>query len=411
MERKIQQIECLLDVCSLTEEQCREKLFSVKWGEKACCPKCGNTDRISYLKTRNVYKCLECSKQFSLVKGTLFENSNMPLKKWFAAIYLMSTEVTGISSVQMAKHLKIEQNTAWYIMQKLRFAMSGCDSIGLLGGIVEIDETFLGAVKTKDKRLAFKVYLKRKKRIQMEAEGLTERDNRLKRLEMKTVRKGNKKKARPTLKAIFNDLPYISRELLRDWEVRNIMYQPLHYKKNVVGIVERNIFDSNGKLLKLGRLRLTKMGRHKGDLTRVNVQPFIEENVSRSSHIMTDDNRIYRKLPEIFQQHSVIKHSQSGVNQQFAKHADGEVTTNYIENVWKHLKKVENGTYIHYSWKYTQCYLDEFTFRFNRRESKPLVLFQDLFSLTIGKTISRKEMVGIQGKYYYYPKGAEEMNY
>lgn len=411
MEKKIENIDCLIDVCSLTEEQCHDKLFQMKWGERPQCPKCGGSSNVTFLKTRRVYKCRDCKKQFSLIKGTLFENSNLPLKKWFVAIFLMSTEVGGISSIQMAKHLKIEQNTAWHMMQKLRIAMSNCDAIGLLGGIVEIDETFLGALKSKDKRLAYRVYLKKQQRIIMDAEGSSEKKARLDRLAKKLAKTNKKKKTRPTLKDIFNDLPYANRELLRDWEVRNVMYQPHHYKKNVVGIVERNIFNEEGQLVKLGMLRLTKMGRHKSEINRDNITPFIEDNVSRSAHIMTDDNRIYWDLKDTFQKHSIIKHSKSGVNQQFAKHVDGEVSTNYIENIWRHLKKVEKSTHIHYSWKYTQCYLDEFAFRFNRRGKKNFEQFDELMSLAILKPIPRKELNQYCNLYHFYPDYNKSMNY
>jgi hypothetical protein len=108
------------------------------------------------------------------------------------------------------------------------------------------------------------------------------------------------KKTKATLKDIFNDLPYINRELLRDWEVRNVMYQPYHYKKNVVRIVECYILNEEGQLVKLGMLRLTKMGRHKSEINRDNIRPIIEDNVSRSSHIMNENNRIYWDLKETF---------------------------------------------------------------------------------------------------------------
>ena len=289
--------------------------------------------------------------------------------------------------------------------------MADCDSIGLLGGIVEIDETFLGAKKTKDKRKAYKEKMKNKIRIQMGAEGKFEKRNRLMKLEKELAKCKRKKnmKTPQILKDIFYSLPYVNRELLRDWDVRNLMYQPFHYKKNIVGIVERNVYDVEGKLIKLGKLRLIKMGRHKTDLKRKSVSPFIEKNVSRSSHIMTDDNRIYWHLNQTFQKHSIIKHSQSGVNQEYARYVDGEVSTNTIENVWKHLKKVENGTYIQYSWKFTQSYLDEFTFRFNRRDKKPKEQFNDLLRLTLLKPIYRRDLHVNSNSYIYYPKGEKSM--
>lgn len=376
-------------------------LFKARWGEQAECPHCGQNKRISFLKTRKIYKCLVCKKQFSLTKGTVFENSNLPLNVWFGAIYRIATDKSGVSSVQLAKDLEIEQCTAWYMLQKLRAVMN--EDQGLLKGIVEIDETVLGASEAKDKRLAFKIRKKKKLRIRMEAEGEKEKIRREER-EAKNPKSILVKKNVLTLSDVFMELPYLQRQLLREPEDRNIFYQPHICKKNVVGIVERDVYDENGNLVKLGRTKLIRMGRHKTDIRRSNVEPFVIDHVHKSAHMMTDDNRIYWRIGTNFKKHSIIKHSKKGTNQQYAKHVDGEVSTNCIDNLWKQLKKVENGTYIHYSWKYTQLYLDAFSFRFNRRKSKPHEMFRDLLEAAIGKSVSRADLWNMPGGYIYYPR-------
>jgi hypothetical protein len=109
-----------------------------------------------------------------------------------------------------------------------------------------------------------------------------------------------KKKTKAIINYIFNDLSYINQELLLDWEVRNAMDQPQHYKKYVVEIVVCKILNELGQLVKLGMLRLTKMGRHKSEINRYNIRPIIEDNVSRRSHIITYHNRIYWDFKEKF---------------------------------------------------------------------------------------------------------------
>lgn len=93
---------------------CVEYLKSLRWSDgKIECPHCFSSKKIYRMKYN--YKCSECRKQFSVTKGTIFENSPIPLQKWFVAIYLMSSHKKGISSIQLAKDLGITQKTAWFM--------------------------------------------------------------------------------------------------------------------------------------------------------------------------------------------------------------------------------------------------------------------------------------------------------
>ena len=141
----------LIDVLQLTPEQCREILIENRWPEGVICPKCGAPDayRITRRsKTKNLvstlFKCRDCRRQFSATVGTVFEDSKIPLNKWFAAIYLMCSSKKGISAHQLHRILDISYESAWFMCHRVREAM-GSDDGDRMGGIVEADETYVGA--------------------------------------------------------------------------------------------------------------------------------------------------------------------------------------------------------------------------------------------------------------------------
>ena len=76
--------------------------------------------KIYILKSKHDFKCSCCGRIFSYKTGTIFENSKVPMKKWFMAIYLQSAHKKGISSVQLAKDIRVKQQTAWVMLQKLK---------------------------------------------------------------------------------------------------------------------------------------------------------------------------------------------------------------------------------------------------------------------------------------------------
>jgi transposase-like protein len=91
-----------------------------------------------------VYKCKQKRQNFSVRHGTIFEESRLPLKKWFFAIFLLHSLKKGISSVQIAKYLGITQKSAWFMLQRIRYAVEHEAFKMPLSGIVEVDETYHG---------------------------------------------------------------------------------------------------------------------------------------------------------------------------------------------------------------------------------------------------------------------------
>jgi len=96
-----------------------------------------------YVCSNNRYKCKDSGKYFNVKKGTIFEGSRIPLRKWFVAIYFMTSHKKGISSVQLAKDIGVTQKTSWFTTQRIRIALCAKDNVKL-SGTIEIDESFIG---------------------------------------------------------------------------------------------------------------------------------------------------------------------------------------------------------------------------------------------------------------------------
>ncbi|HYG02959.1 MAG TPA: IS1595 family transposase [Chryseosolibacter sp.] len=128
-----------------TEEACREYLIEQRWNGKPVCPHCGVDKKPYVIEGGKRYKCSEkdCHKKFSVTVGTFFENSNIPLRTWFAAMYLITAHKKGISSCQLARDLNIHQKTAWFILHRIR-AMVASQAPEMLKEEVQVDETFVG---------------------------------------------------------------------------------------------------------------------------------------------------------------------------------------------------------------------------------------------------------------------------
>src|SRR4051795_13611463 len=106
-----------------TEAACREALFAMRWREGLTCPACGGRG-FCELRTRKVFQCDRCKKQLSLTAGTVFQDSELPLVAWFAAIYHSAQGKNGISSIGLGRRLGVKQATAWQVKHELMRAMA-----------------------------------------------------------------------------------------------------------------------------------------------------------------------------------------------------------------------------------------------------------------------------------------------
>jgi len=127
------------------EEAAMAYLENERWHGQIECPRCGSK-RIGKF-TKGWHRCNDCKKPFNFKTNTIFERSKIPLKKWLYAFYKITTARKGISSMQISKELGITQKTAWFMLHRIRKAMKGGKYNGLLKGIVECDETYIGGKK------------------------------------------------------------------------------------------------------------------------------------------------------------------------------------------------------------------------------------------------------------------------
>jgi transposase-like protein len=139
-----------VNLCSLieqfgNEDKCREYLEALRWRDGIKCPRCDHDD-VSKIANRDQYYCLKCHYNFSVTAGTIFNDSHLPLMKWFLCIYLLCEAKKGMSAHQLHRTLGVSYKTAWYLCHRIRAAMKEVNPEPL-DGIVEMDETFVGGVQ------------------------------------------------------------------------------------------------------------------------------------------------------------------------------------------------------------------------------------------------------------------------
>lgn len=282
------------------ERRCLELLYQLRWSEGVKCTFCKHL-KIYVLNGKNKrFKCAKCKKQFSLIKGTVFENSPISLQKWFTAIYFMMSDKKGISSMQLSRYLKVTQKTAWFMLQRIRYMVRQKSMKTKLKGLIQIDETFVGG-KNKNRRWDKKV-------------------------------------------------KYSQGRSFKD-------------KTPVIGMLDDN-----------GRVQ-TKVVR---DTKAHTLQPIIRRIVEPNSIIVTDEWKAYNGLSDKYE-HTIVDHKRS----QYVN--DQGFTTNGIEGVWSHFKRMIIGVYHKTSRKHLQKYCDEFTFRYNVRSISDFEKFQQSFQKVEGR--------------------------
>lgn len=261
------------------EATCIKYFEKIRFQEGEYCPHC-NHSGIYRMKGGKRYRCSKCRKDFTIKTKTIFGESKVPMRKWFIAIYLLTSSKKGISSIELADKVGVTQKTAWFMDHRVRQALK--QGKKQLFGIVEADETYIGG-KEKNKHLS--------KRI-----------------------KGTQGRNTKT-------------------------------KTPIMGIVQRG-GDMKANVLK--------------DVRMKTLEQQIVNHVQIGSKIYTDDFLSYSKLNKIYP-HEVVKHGQK----EYVR--EGNIHSNTAESFWALFKRGYQGTYHHMSKKHLQKYVDEFTYRFNRR--------------------------------------------
>ena len=136
------------------EAKAIEFIEGLIWPDGANCPHCGAADKLYRIKPNTakrvrhgLWKCGHCKRQFTVKVGTIFEDSNIPMTKWLIAIYMMCNGKKGVSANQLHRALGLSYKASWFMCHRIRLAMTKeplVSKLGADGGIVEVDETFIG---------------------------------------------------------------------------------------------------------------------------------------------------------------------------------------------------------------------------------------------------------------------------
>lgn len=142
-----------------SDEEAAYKYFeNLLWSNGIVCPHCGAIDKAHYVEPktetrttrigtktyRRIWWCAECRKEFSVLVGTIFEDSKIPLSKWLLAFQELCSDKNGISSCELARKLGITQKSAWHLAHRIRYAIARSSFSTKLTGTVEADETYFG---------------------------------------------------------------------------------------------------------------------------------------------------------------------------------------------------------------------------------------------------------------------------
>lgn len=124
---------------------CVAYLEQQRWGGNPACHHCGS---LRVYRTNRGFKCVEkeCSKKFTVLTGTVYENTKLPLRTWFAVIYLATSSKKGVSSLQISRQLSISQKSAWFLLHRVREMLKE-KAPAMLKTHVQVDECYVGGLE------------------------------------------------------------------------------------------------------------------------------------------------------------------------------------------------------------------------------------------------------------------------
>ncbi len=141
----IKQFNSLVDLMMAfpNEQAAIDHFRAIRWRDGAFCPHC-NSEKVYHFSDGKSHKCGDCRKRFSIKVGTIFEDSKIPLVKWFMAIWTLTSHRNGIASTQLARDILVTQKTAWFMLHRLRSAAQTKSFNKTLSGTVEADGPYAG---------------------------------------------------------------------------------------------------------------------------------------------------------------------------------------------------------------------------------------------------------------------------
>src|SRR6266481_4556998 len=133
-------------VLRLSAEEAHAKFVEIRWSDnngQPYCPHCGNIEVYRY-RSRPIWRCKDCGKQFSVTSGTIFHSRKLPIRDYLAAIAIFVNAVKGVSALQLGRDLDVQYKSAFVMAHKLREAISASQTKGELSGEVEVDGAYFG---------------------------------------------------------------------------------------------------------------------------------------------------------------------------------------------------------------------------------------------------------------------------
>jgi ribosomal protein L37AE/L43A len=128
-----------------SEDQCEAALIASRWPQGFVCPACSSGENSSFRREGRLYwQCSACRHQCSVISGTVFEATKLPLTSWFFAMHLLTQSKNNVAALELMRHLGVCYKTAWLVKHKLMEVMRVREDSRVLDGRVEIDDAYLG---------------------------------------------------------------------------------------------------------------------------------------------------------------------------------------------------------------------------------------------------------------------------
>jgi len=275
-----------------SEQDCIDYLETLRWSKVPVSP-FDSTSKV-YKCKNNQYRCKNTGKYFNVKTDTMFENSKISLRKWFLAIWLVTSHKKGISSIQLSKDIGVTQKTAWFMLQRIR-ACFGIENSNELEGTVECDETFIGGKnknRHKDKKVAQSQGRSFKDKVPVM--GMLQRDGKMNAF---VVNDTKRKSIQPLIyKYVSTDTRLITDEWLaytglgKDYDHRIIDHSKKEYVSLQDNTIHTNNIEGSWNILKRS---VSGMYNH---VSKKHLQKYVDEFVYRFNLRKVSDQEKFRYL-------------------------------------------------------------------------------------------------------------------